>query len=241
VHERAVPEKAVEAPGATVRTLIGPEAGSEQILQRVIRLWPGASARVGHPGADDVLYVAGGTGQIVSLVRDERHDLRPGTAVLVPAKVPAQALSDARDGLILVSVLSPPPFDGIFTMEARNHPLTALHESDQPAQSAGDDRTFRVLLSPELGARTVTQFVGMIERSKAPPHAHTYEEAIYILEGEGIVHVFEPGGERQEQILPGTSIFLPPGTPHCLENRSDGVLKLLGVFSPAGSPADKQE
>ena len=84
----------------------------------------------------------------------------------------------------------------------------------------------KLLIGPEHGARNVTQFVGFIERSMAPPHTHTYEEAIYILAGEGIVHI---GDDRREDIGPGTSIFLPPGTPHCLENRSQRTLKLLGA------------
>jgi mannose-6-phosphate isomerase-like protein (cupin superfamily) len=56
--------------------------------------------------------------------------------------------------------------------------------------------------------------------------------------GEGVIHI---EGLPEQPIRPGTSIFLPPGTPHCLENRSDGVLKLLGVFSPPGSPANRME
>lgn len=91
------------------------------------------------------------------------------------------------------------------------------------------------MIDPRHGSRTVTQFVGFIDRSRAPFHTHTYEEAIYILEGDGIVHV----EDRELPIGRGSSIFLSPGTPHCIENRSDGALRLLGVFSPPGSPADK--
>ena len=95
-----------------------------------------------------------------------------------------------------------------------------------------------MLIDPKHGARSVTQFVGFIDRSRAPLHTHTYEEAIYILEGDGIVHVAGPE-PFDEPIRPGSSIFLPPGTPHCLENASPGVLKLLGVFSPPGSPGPR--
>jgi quercetin dioxygenase-like cupin family protein len=167
--------------------------------------------------------------------------MAPGSAALVPPKVPATLVntSDESD-LSVMSVLSPPPFQGTFTLEARVLPLTVIHEDDQPDEPAGDDRHFRVLIDPRHGARNVTQFVGFIDRSKAPFHTHTYEEAIYILEGEGIVHV--AGDEPFDAaIRPGSSIFLPPGTPHCLENASPGLLKLLGVFSPPGSPGPRND
>src|SRR5206468_3946456 len=106
---------------------------------------------------------------------------------------------------------------------------------EQDPLPAGDDRSFKLLIDPRFGCRNVTQFLGSIERSRAPFHTHTYEEVIYILGGEGFVHV----DDRRVGIRAGTSIFLPPGVPHCLENASEGTLTLLGVFSPAGSPADK--
>ena len=140
--------------------------------------------------------------------------------------------------MLLVSTLSPPPFSGAFTIPMRKAPTPLVHEDNQPDLPAGDDRHFRLLITPEHGARNVTQFVGFIDRSGAPFHTHTYEEAIYILSGKGVVHI---EGLPEQQIRPGTSIFLPPGTPHSLENQSDGVLKLLGVFSPPGSPANKME
>jgi mannose-6-phosphate isomerase-like protein (cupin superfamily) len=112
-----------------------------------------------------------------------------------------------------------------------------VHERDQPSLPAGDDRTFRLLIDPRSGCRNVTQFLGTIRRSRAPAHTHTYEEVIYILAGAGIVHV----DDRAVPIEAGCSVFLPPGVPHCLENVAAEPLRLLGVFSPAGSPADKRE
>ena len=139
--------------------------------------------------------------------------------------------------MVVVSVLSPPPSEEVRHAEIRDAPLAVLHEDDQEDLPAGPDRHFRILMEPRHGALNVTQFVGYIERSRAPLHTHTYEEAIYILDGGGVVHI----DDSETPIRAGTSIFLPSGTPHCLENRSDGVLKLLGVFSPPGSPAGNME
>jgi mannose-6-phosphate isomerase-like protein (cupin superfamily) len=199
----------------------------------VLELAPGASCAVGHPGADDVLYVARGSGLLASGLGEAKNSIRPGTAALVPSKVPAHLVNTGREDLMVVSVLSPPPFDGFFTMEARDLPITPLHEDERQQLSAGEDRYFKLLIESDH----VTQFVGFIGRSKAPPHTHAYEEAIYILDGEGLVHA----EGSTTPIRPGTSIFLPPSTSHCLENQGPGLLKVLGVFSPPGSPADKKD
>jgi mannose-6-phosphate isomerase-like protein (cupin superfamily) len=97
------------------------------------------------------------------------------------------------------------------------------------------DREFRVLLSEGL---TITQFAGLIPPGRAPAHHHAYDEVVHVLAGEGVVHLGGSGSEIG--IGPGTSIYLPPQTPHCLENTGSVPLEVLGVFHPAGSPAAKQ-
>ena len=98
------------------------------------------------------------------------------------------------------------------------------------------DRWFRLMVDPSHGSHYVTQFVGYIARSRAPEHVHTYEEVIYIVDGDGVVHIGD-----SHPLRPGTSVYLPPGTPHCLENpHDDQVLALVGVFCPAGSPKERQ-
>jgi quercetin dioxygenase-like cupin family protein len=61
----------------------------------------------------------------------------------------------------------------------------------------------------------------------APNHSHFYDEIVYIIDGEGILHL---GGE-QKVIGPGSAIHLPPLAEHCLENTGKGSMRVLGVFS----------
>jgi mannose-6-phosphate isomerase-like protein (cupin superfamily) len=225
-------KEARELPVGSFHVIIDPAAGSERLLQRALILPPGGTSGVGHPGADDALYVARGSGLLVSGIGEEERSVRSGSAALIPAKVPAYVVDTGGDELVVVSVLSPPPFDGFFTMEARDLPVTTVQEEGRPSLPAGEDRHFKVLIESEH----VTQFVGFIDKSKAPLHAHTYEEAIYVLAGEGLLHA----DGRSRPIRQGTSMFLPPGAPHCLENQGPGSLKVLGVFSPPGSPAGKE-
>ncbi len=95
------------------------------------------------------------------------------------------------------------------------------------------DRELRVLLSSGL---TFTQFAGLIPPGRAPAHQHAYDEVVHVLAGQGVVHL----SGISAQIGPGTSIYLPPYQPHCLENTGSAPLQVLGVFYPAGSPAAKQ-
>jgi oxalate decarboxylase/phosphoglucose isomerase-like protein (cupin superfamily) len=44
-------------------------------------------------------------------------------------------------------------------------------------------------------------------------------------------------GTSNTPIETGSCIFLPHGQVHCVENRGEGEMQLLGVFYPAGSPA----
>jgi len=57
---------------------------------------------------------------------------------------------------------------------------------------------------------------------------------LYILEGEGVLHI---AGEHAP-LMPGSCVHLPAGLVHCLENSGADELRLLGVFRPAGSPAE---
>lgn len=98
---------------------------------------------------------------------------------------------------------------------------------DKPMQQTGD-RFYRELIHGEI-----TQFVGSIPPGRAPDHFHLYEEMLCILDGHGTMWA----GKSSASIEKGSCIYLPRKQVHCVENRSDAHLRLLGVFYPAGSPA----
>jgi mannose-6-phosphate isomerase-like protein (cupin superfamily) len=210
-----------------IATAIGPGTGSRHVQQRVFHLRRGRTPVQSTGSGEEVLYVAEGRARLES--GPHVVEARRGTGLHVGEAQAFRLLNEGPADAIVVSVRPPPR--QLEPVPTRQDPIGLLHEDDQQPLSAGDDRTFRLLVQ----SRHFTQFVGFIDRSRAPFHTHTYEEAIYVLDGDGIVHV----ESRHLPIRRGTSIFLPPGTPHCLENRSDGVLKILGVFSPPGSPAAK--
>jgi quercetin dioxygenase-like cupin family protein len=170
--------------------------------------------------ADEVVYVLDGTARVA--VRGEVHDVSRGTALFVARGVHWSAAGDARG--VSVRVHDPDPSEG--------HAVLDLDTLDRGAASAG--REFVLGATPDSGCASVTQFVGLIPPGRAPDHYHTYDEVIYVLEGEGVLEV---GGE-QRPLRPGACVHLPARLVHCLANTGADEMRVLGVFTPAGSPAE---
>lgn len=203
--------------------LFGSERGCDEFEQRVLR-FDGASDERANEADDEVLYVLEGSGS--ATIAGDPVALSPGTAAFV-ARGSAWRIDDA-DGLEVLSVLvrDPLPVDG------STHAVVTVDGVESGIATAG--RQFRLLATPELGCRSVTQFVGYIPVVRAPDHYHTYDEVVYVLEGTGALHV---DGESAP-LRAGSCVHLPAGLVHCLENVGPGEMRVLGVFRPAGSPAE---
>jgi len=170
---------------------------------------------------DEVLYVLDGTG--ATTVGRELYELAPGTAVFV-ARGTSWRVEEA-EGLRLLSVLVNEPLPA-----GTSHAVLSC--GARAGATAG--RQFTVLAAPEHGCASVTQFIGFIPPGRAPDHFHRYDEVVYVLEGEGALHI---DGESAP-LRPGACVHLPAGLVHCLENAGPGEMQVLGVFRPAGSPAE---
>ena len=200
--------------------LFGAARGCELFEQRLLR-FSGASGERRDDERDEVLYVVSGTG--AASIADERHALAPGTAVFV-ARGTSWRVS-AADGLRLLSVLVRDPLPTDVT-----HAVVA--GSDRAGATAG--RQFTLFATPEHGCASVTQFVGYIPPGRAPDHFHRYDEVVWVLDGVGTLHI---GGESRP-LHPGACVHLPKTLVHSLENTGANEMAVLGVFRPAGSPAE---
>jgi len=170
---------------------------------------------------DEVLYVLEGSG--IATVGGEEQALDPETGVFVARGTPWRV--ESADGLKLLSVLIEAPL-----------PATATHAVIESGErgSATAGREFSLLAHPENGCESVTQFRGYIPPGRAPEHFHRYDEVVYVLSGEGAFHV---DGESAP-LRAGSCVHLPARLVHCLENHGPGEMQVLGVFRPAGSPAE---
>ncbi|HVW90405.1 MAG TPA: cupin domain-containing protein [Gaiellaceae bacterium] len=184
----------------------------ELFTQRVLEL----SGDGGDADSDELLYVLAGSGTL--RLGEAEHELREGVAVFVPAGATWSAEGSARAVSVLVHEPEPAGAPGVVDLAA----------VDKGTATAG--REF--LLGPDCPS--ATQFVGLIPQGRAPDHYHRYDEVIYVLEGEGFLEI---AGERAP-IRAGTCIHLPRTLVHCLANTGDAEMRVLGVFRPAGSPAE---
>jgi quercetin dioxygenase-like cupin family protein len=203
--------------------LFGRERGCDAFEQRLLE-FDAASDTFANEDDDEVLYVLGGTGTVE--LAGERVALAEGAAVWI-ARGTAWRVAEA-DRLELLSVLVRHPL----AADGSAFSLIGAEESEEGAATAG--RHFRLLATPERGCASVTQFVGFIPVGRAPDHYHRYDEVVYVLQGEGALHI---DGETAP-LRPGTCVHLPKGLVHCLENTGPDEMHVLGVFRPAGSPAE---
>jgi len=228
VSEEAIEPRREEGDTAAERVTIDSSAGSERLEQRVIRFAQGRSKPRTLDGAQQVLYVAAGRGTV--LVEGRAHDLEPDTGAYVAAGETHEIDNPGPDELVVVAVSLPQERGSALPPERRT-----VRHADRPTFSAGSERRFRYLADQEVGSHDVTQFLGVIDPSRAPDHGHVYDEVIYVVEGEGTLHL----DGKSTPIATGSCIHLPPLVEHCLENHGPGPMRVLGVFHPAGDPAGR--
>ena len=227
-----VPEPKLEARRAEGDTAsraitIDSAVGSELLELHVGRYEQGRSRPRTLDWIQEIVYVVSGRGRL--FVDGRPHELEPGTAVYLVAGESYEVENPSPESLLIVSVTAPQT-NGAGRPERRT-----VRYADQPALPASGDREFRYLVTEEVGCRDLTQFFGVIAPGRAPEHSHVYDEVIYVLEGEGVLHT----NDGDEPVLPGSSIHLPPLFVHSLENSGASPMRIVAVFHPAGDPASR--
>jgi mannose-6-phosphate isomerase-like protein (cupin superfamily) len=227
-HATDAPERRAGNDSAAVRDILGESEGCNLFTLRVLRAVTGASAERATGDCEELLFVLGGNGQL--LTGGHEHQLEPETGVLLRSGERYELHNPGPDDLSIVAVSVQAPLPGEVPAQARTV-LSRL--ADQAAQTATAEREFRVVFDPDNGCDCATQFVGYIPVGAAPPHYHLYDEVIYLLEGNGVMHM----NGSQTPLHAGSCIHLPARKVHTLANSGPGVMRVLGVFRPAGSPA----
>ena len=221
-------------PGVTVAEMLDDRHGCRGLHQRRLRFAGGAGTAGTTGGAraagtaggqGEAWYVISGAGQLET-ERVGRVALAPGTALWLEPGLGYACQAEPSGDLEILAVT-------VRAGSAAPGPTRPVVRLAACAPERTGDREFRVLLSEGL---TVTQFAGLIPPGRAPAHHHAYDEVVHVLAGQGVVHL----SGTTADIGPGTSIYLPPYQPHCLENTGSVPLEVLGVFHPAGSPAAKR-
>jgi mannose-6-phosphate isomerase-like protein (cupin superfamily) len=192
----------------------------------VLRFAAGRSEPRGSEDLQELLFVVSGRGALH--VGGEEHELEPDMGAYVVAGETYEVENAGPEELVIVAVTAPQKLRS----EARRR---TVRHADQPVLEAGADREFRYLVNQDAGCLDVTQFVGVIPPGRAPMHSHIYDEIVYVIDGQGTLHI---GGE-ETPLGPGSAMHLPPLVEHCLENTGRGSMRVLGVFHPSGDPASR--
>lgn len=239
LHEGVV----AEAGSLRVWSVLGRRAGANAISLRTIEASPGLSPGLRNAECDEVLYVVSGQGTLV--LDGAAHPIGPEMGIFVRPGV-TFAISNATDApMVLVSSRCPDPQGALETFDAlpapsrdRRPPHAPIARLvDEPRHFTAEDRWYVELVGAKIGSAKVTQFVGSIPPGRAPMHSHAHEEVLCILSGEGRMW----SGDTSTPVRQGSCIFLPREQLHCVENTGPGELRLLGVFFPARSGAERYE
>jgi mannose-6-phosphate isomerase-like protein (cupin superfamily) len=228
LHEDELEPVRDEDDTATTRVSFDSSNGCEHLEQRLIRFAPGRSRDRNLHGRQEVLFVVAGHAELD--LNGDRHALAPNTGVFIAPGETYAVDNPGPDELLVVSVLAP---EGRPTTDETRKVTVRL--DDQPELPASTERTFHYLVNEDAGCLDVTQFLGIVQPSKAPFHSHSYDEVGYVLAGEGFAHV----GGRTAPLRAGSCFHLPPDEVHCIENAGTGPMQILGVFHPSGSPANR--
>lgn len=212
----------------TVRAMVGAHTGFSPLEQAVLECAPGSCTRRSTGACEETLFVLEGHGSLT--IDGEAHPLEPQLGASLAPGVQYELRGSGSEALRIVSVRIPDPEPAGADPAPR---CMVRRLADQTSQQATTEREFRIVADPSCGLRSATHFVGYIPTARAPDHFHTYDEVIYVLDGEGVMR----SGGVEAPVRPGACIQLPSRTVHCLENTGQGPMHVVAVFRPAGSPA----
>lgn len=213
--------------------LIGADFGANHLSQMALKLEdPSPVFQFG--GSDVLLFVLEGAGS--AHIGSKTFDVEAHSGLYIRPREAFQISPKGSIKALLTICPEEPTFRVLKTMPEffdADHPARHVGIDPEKKEAMGD-RFFQVLVSKGIGSENVTQFIGEIPLGKAPSHHHFYEEALYILEGEGRMWT----EEKSTPVEAGSIIFLPAKQEHSLECTSETGLKVAGHFYPAGSPAE---
>jgi mannose-6-phosphate isomerase-like protein (cupin superfamily) len=226
--------------GARMKMLLDTGSDRPGLVRRMVEVPPGCQFTGTAGAAGELWFVIEGTGRL-DLDGERGPDLSQDRGLWIPPGA-AYQVQPGQDGDLRLDIVTlpaatsaastAPADDASAAPDPRTPRSTDLRDCE--VETTGD-RKFRVMFGPGRGCSVATQFVGEIPPGRAPEHSHPYDEVVLIMQGKGVAHI---GGVAYE-LAAGTCLHLPPGLMHCLENTGPELLRVLGVFHPADSPAAK--
>ena len=214
---------------------VSPAMGALFQSQFYAEITRGSSPVVSADGRHTVLFITEGSGDIE--ISGRRFSVLPRTGVYIrPSE--AYRVHNSADAPMKVFISNGPGSDDLLFLDA----MPGEFEAAYPERRAGMDpaqrhkmaeRYYQLLVNREHGSTVVTQFIGSIPLSKAEPHRHLYEEALFFLNGTGVVWT----QNKKTAVGAGDVVFLPRKQIHSVQCTTAGGFDLVGVIYPGDNPA----
>ncbi len=99
-----------------------------------------------------------------------------------------------------------------------------------PRNHRGGQVSYLLLTEGQFGSRNLTiTWVEGEAGSQQPIDSHPDKEQVYVIvRGHGIMRV----GHEEEEVGPGTMVFIPPGAGHAIRNTGEESLIYVSATSP---------
>ncbi|MGI9451910.1 MAG: cupin domain-containing protein, partial [Geminicoccaceae bacterium] len=219
--------------------IIGEARGALYQSQFHIRAAPGTSPILNFGARDSILFVTGGDvngGAILIEIAGRIFETRNYSGVYIRPNEAFRIVNESNADIDVFAAVCPhathptmldhmpPAFDA--ACPERRVPI------DVAAKQAMGDRFFQMLVDRTIGSSVVTQFIGEIPLSKAPPHCHLYEESLIILRGQGCMWT----ETSKAKVEPGDVVFLPRKQLHSLQCTDPNGMLVVGVIYPGDNP-----
>ena len=127
-----------------------------------------------------MFYVVSGTGRLH--IEDRVETSSRSRAPSVVGRESFTVENTGKGDLVIVLVTAPVEHSTALADDR------TVRWDDRPSLPASPNREFRLLVNEDVGCRDITQFVGLIPPGRAPLHSHTYDEVVYVIEGDGLLH-----------------------------------------------------
>ena len=170
-----------ESAGVRVR-----DSGLDVLEQAVIECAPRQPRQRATGQAEEVLFVVDGAGELCSRRRPGTRSSPRPARYLAPGEEYELETAGRSRACVSVRIADPVAADRDASRSIRA--LRVRRLADQEEQVATTSRTFRIVADPSTGLRSATHFVGYVPTERAPEHFHTYDEVIYMIEGQGTLH-----------------------------------------------------
>ena len=215
--------------------VIGRAKGAQFQSQFYAEVSSGASPVIAADGAEIILFVMDGPGEID--LSGRRFAVEPCTGILVRPHEAFRILPAAGKRMRLFISQGLASRDLSFVGEMpdnfdETHP-ERIARTDPNLRRAMGERYFQILINREHDCMGLTQFTGHIPRSKAEPHRHLYEEALIFLSGDGMVWT----ETAKTPVSAGDVLFLPRKFAHSVQSTTDAGLDVVGVICPGDNPS----